>query len=630
MTRPAPLPIFWGSADVARRIREDEPPAIERVIAQVSITSPTTFTVGGAVTRVPELEDLREQASTLVGTLAQVLYEQVFARSFDSAGRTIAPAKPDRSLVKTLRAANTSRNRWEGGWVIEPGVGTDRYVVRRNREARLVHPGEFVLDDPQGWPPAAGARARLRVPREARRLQDGYYVALGETLPDIDNAFDLVRLYWNARLGGAAALVHSLTMLLNRFRIPFRLECLAIPAHYDRVDSAVLSVSKRYFPITAQLIADSWPQLTPQLLEETPLFARPLAPGLAVAEDLEEGESFGGLRCVLLAEGLWDAHVARVQSDADRLACVAERFSAAGFSLEQAHLNAGSTHVFELPPVSATSVAAIRVEDPRVATAVEIGAVLCRNAVWSGNQCAWFGDLADPVRGAGGFVHSSMGGNLYSGSAGIAVFLAELAHVTEDRTFAAVARAGAEHALSSASDTLLRHGTGFFFGIAGVVHAVGRIGDSLSLDSLGERARALSTTLPALNAEPAGSSAPLGLAIDAVALVDSGDHNAVVQSAALAVQREIDRPGAHDYSLAHGITGLADVLLVADERANSALANALAAVGVNRFGLDCSWPSSVRGGQNPGLMTGLAGTGYFYLRLHDPAAIPTMLRPPRA
>jgi lantibiotic modifying enzyme len=53
----------------------------------------------------------------------------------------------------------------------------------------------------------------------------------------------------------------------------------------------------------------------------------------------------------------------------------------------------------------------------------------------------------------------------------------------------------------------------------------------------------------------------------------------------------------------------------------------LADLGSRRYRKECAWPSGVSGGDNPGLLLGLAGTGYFYLRLSDPDAVPTILLP---
>jgi lantibiotic modifying enzyme len=41
---------------------------------------------------------------------------------------------------------------------------------------------------------------------------------------------------------------------------------------------------------------------------------------------------------------------------------------------------------------------------------------------------------------------------------------------------------------------------------------------------------------------------------------------------------------------------------------------------------EAPWPCGVlEGGETPGLMLGLAGIGYFYLRLHDPEGVPPVV-----
>jgi len=88
-----------------------------------------------------------------------------------------------------------------------------------------------------------------------------------------------------------------------------------------------------------------------------------------------------------------------------------------------------------------------------------------------------------------------------------------------------------------------------------------------------------------------------------------------------------------NYSLCHGETGNADVLLYAtqvlyDPECQRA-AEKVAEDGLERFERRCApWPCGVSGtDETPELMTGLAGIGYFYLRLADPAATPSILLP---
>ena len=69
-------------------------------------------------------------------------------------------------------------------------------------------------------------------------------------------------------------------------------------------------IDRRYYPIAALLVESIYGGVRPWLNASTPLFAKPLARGLALAED--PGDSFGKHRCTILAGamaasrgGLW-------------------------------------------------------------------------------------------------------------------------------------------------------------------------------------------------------------------------------------------------------------------------------------------------------------------------------------
>jgi lantibiotic modifying enzyme len=92
--------------------------------------------------------------------------------------------------------------------------------------------------------------------------------------------------------------------------------------------------------------------------------------------------------------------------------------------------------------------------------------------------------------------------------------------------------------------------------------------------------------------------------------------------------------GRGNFSLCHGLAGNADVLLSASRRADlfghdgRAGAHEVGQIGIARYGSGAlPWPCGGVG-ETPALMLGLAGIGYFYLRLHDdttPSLL--MLRP---
>lgn len=97
-----------------------------------------------------------------------------------------------------------------------------------------------------------------------------------------------------------------------------------------------------------------------------------------------------------------------------------------------------------------------------------------------------------------------------------------------------------------------------------------------------------------------------------------------------AVTARLDHIG--NYCLCHGLAGSAEVLLRASEilgsssTHNRSVADQVAESGIQRYaGPGQSWPCGVRGGTSPSLMTGLAGIGHFYLRLHD-RTVPSVLQ----
>ncbi len=90
-----------------------------------------------------------------------------------------------------------------------------------------------------------------------------------------------------------------------------------------------------------------------------------------------------------------------------------------------------------------------------------------------------------------------------------------------------------------------------------------------------------------------------------------------------------------DFSLCHGRAGLGEVLRYASrgfgQPAIGELVWEAAAAAAARFAEDpLGWPCGVRRGSNPSLMIGLAGIGYFFLGLADPARPSVLLVAPPA
>lgn len=84
-----------------------------------------------------------------------------------------------------------------------------------------------------------------------------------------------------------------------------------------------------------------------------------------------------------------------------------------------------------------------------------------------------------------------------------------------------------------------------------------------------------------------------------------------------------------NYSLCHGIAGNAEILLDCGSTAHHKLAEAVGTAGITKYKENrLPWPTGVNSGQyTPGLMMGIAGTGYFYLRLFNPQKHKSLLIP---
>jgi len=148
-------------------------------------------------------------------------------------------------------------------------------------------------------------------------------------------------------------------------------------------------------------------------------------------------------------------------------------------------------------------------------------------------------------------------------------------------------------------------------------------------------------------ANPAGAGAPsyavawchgapgIGLSrLRAHEILKSEELEREAQAAIRTTARFLDHPGyglQNDFTLCHGRAGNAELLICAGEGLGDATsrgrAGALGRQGIEHFARnDLPWPCGVPGGgETPSLMLGLAGIGYFYLRLYDPAAVPSVL-----
>jgi hypothetical protein len=195
--------------------------------------------------------------------------------------------------------------------------------------------------------------------------------------------------------------------------------------------------------------------------------------------------------------------------------------------------------------------------------ASRIGTRLARQACWQGEACAW-----DTERG-------TTGGDLYDGTGGIALFLAELTALTGDAEIARAAGGAVRHAAAWAAAGPPRGG--FYTGDAGVAWAAARAAGLLGREEL---------AAPALLAVRRAATAPPGERYDVTSgaagtvlgllLLRPWDEDALGAAAALGrhlLERAVMEPwgwswpadgtwrGRNLLGYAHGASGIGHALL---------------------------------------------------------------------
>ena len=321
---------------------------LARILDAIAIVSPTSFTFCGQPSNgltMPMMGlQLQPGAPPLLSELTGQLYQHCFSNRFTGQITKSEQPRPenDAAWPETLARANQSRDRWDDGWQVLQSMPNGQLIASRGATTRMLSPGEFVNLSGSGMYLAPGSVVRVYVPRESRTVQPGYYFAFGETLPDSNDEFSMVRFYWNVSAEGAAELLQLISTALNRWQVPFRFKTGVQPGMLARSDSAVLYVPRRSAPFTYELVLEIRNRLRALLRSEVPLFTLRLAPGLAFAEDPGTQESFGMSRCRVLAHGIWLAREQDAQKTEERLVIVEQRFHSEGISLERPWLNPGS------------------------------------------------------------------------------------------------------------------------------------------------------------------------------------------------------------------------------------------------------------------------------------------------
>jgi hypothetical protein len=484
-------------------------PDLLTLVDAVEIHTSTRFAVQGRV------RDIDAPGQDLAPVLQADLYRCLYTRPIARHVAPVSDAMARRELINTLSAANCGRGTWEAGWVVKAVDDEGRVAVVRDELTAWTSRDDLRVDEPEIREGLAG---RVRVGKELRNRMDGFYIAVGDgvsTEGGDHKAEPIVRYYWHLTLEAAVPFMAIATELLNAAGIPFRLKVLVDPDAYRRADAGVLYVSRVVDRHLGDTIAGIHESVAPALRREVPLFTKPLARGLAIAEDPGGPLSFGEHRCRLAAASFLRSFLAGESGRDARAAALASAFEDEGLDPMRPHLGPGAEQDYILRPrrdgsgllarsvVSPVDASPAPSRDhapadrpPTMEAAARIGRALCQQAIWddAGRLCNWMGRTSPLHAGPTEPTSASLGFDLYAGSAGVALFLAQLHAMTGEDEFRRTSL-GALHRSVRQLDRTSSSGPtsplSFFLGHLGLAYASWRIGALIGEDMLTIPTRAL-------------------------------------------------------------------------------------------------------------------------------------------
>jgi len=125
-------------------------------------------------------------------------------------------------------------------------------------------------------------------------------------------------------------------------------------------------------------------------------------------------------------------------------------------------------------------------------------------------------------------------------------------------------------------------------------------------------------------------SIPAAVGMTLLRAFETTVNDSYLDEAKLALSSNIQNETEVDFSPARGLTGHVDLLIEAGrilpEEDYRSRAEIIGEFGIDRYKQhDLPWPCAATDGELPGLMTGLAGIGYVYLRLWDSTKVPSLI-----
>lgn len=256
----------------------------------------------------------------------------------------------DVGFYERLHNSNSGEGYFEPGWNVVRQESDGTLAVQKGSLTIHIDRDEHLQEAEKTA--VVGDIVAIRMPKNF--VQNGFYMAVGnagaQSQDYTEQPPQTVRVYLNVTSDGATFVMANLTQQLNAGNIPFTFKVLYNPEDYNRHDSGVLYFEKQNYEAVRLILQHVYVKNQVYFQPEIPLFTKPLASGLGLAEEPDAKfatqESFGMNRSQIVANGLLEAWQKGDESPEARMSAIFEHFSLLGIDWKRAYLNANSEDIY--------------------------------------------------------------------------------------------------------------------------------------------------------------------------------------------------------------------------------------------------------------------------------------------
>ena len=319
-------------------------PDIEHFAAQCAIDPQGRITFRGAPVQASS-----NQQADLQTRVTEFVYKYFYTHPSGHIGQAFQNQPPDTALIARLSDANATKAITQRDWVVRSVMDTGAVIAERYGVVRKFAPGLF-LADPDMVPLRAGCRITATHHAGSQSLQPGFYHIFSQAKLDMAEVVTTLRFYVNiASPDHAAKVAKLLSTALNDYQVPFTYKTATRLCDYSRADTAVLYIPDRMFSITAEVLRQLIPTLTPFLDPHAPSMTKLWGQGIGFAQDPATGASFGASRSEIIAHALIAARSGAGSKATIFASSFADQIKRLGLNADALHLNAGHRDIYELP-----------------------------------------------------------------------------------------------------------------------------------------------------------------------------------------------------------------------------------------------------------------------------------------